>query len=473
MSTLTPQDANVDLARVNSAQSLSLSNTDRTSQPAREALPTDGYSNLNIDIPLDTRSSLSMELTHHGMVVELVARFESFTGDADSDASQAHQSRDRARTYSNSRDHTLRGGDGPFTSGIEESDDTVIKLPTSRTGQTKDPSPRKSLPSHWKTTVPQGPVFQTELRQERRERRKATFLTKDAVDAVDNDITPASGSSSPTKLTRRHSRVGLKTPIGSPIRGSPQQSATIKLTLSPTRSPRSNVQNQERTPSVTPSAISNQGTEYHSAHSPVSRTPSRCLSKTSSRESFYSANDQGPEPHLTTTPDEQQYTDQQHRRQSRHLLLPIPSLSLSNADDFEKTTGTGGPLSQPILHSRSKTESRATGSILRAAVPNLTLRIPNAATQLSNRKPPFATGSTTGRNSTSPVSPTKPCSRIPRIAPTFDASTKASSLKRSQSSKSLKDTKAFSTTRSAHTTVPVKKLGYVAKLWSKYYSVDH
>jgi hypothetical protein len=45
-----------------------------------DPLSTTGYRNLNIDIPLDTQSSVSMELTHDGKPMELVAQFEKYTG---------------------------------------------------------------------------------------------------------------------------------------------------------------------------------------------------------------------------------------------------------------------------------------------------------------------------------------------------------------------------------------------------------
>jgi hypothetical protein len=49
--------------------------TRRASTPNDESpvLDRPGYSSVNIDIPLDTQSSLHMEVTHDGKVTELVA----------------------------------------------------------------------------------------------------------------------------------------------------------------------------------------------------------------------------------------------------------------------------------------------------------------------------------------------------------------------------------------------------------------
>ncbi|KAF1978896.1 hypothetical protein BU23DRAFT_549600 [Bimuria novae-zelandiae CBS 107.79] len=111
-----------------------------------------------------------------------------------------------------------------------------------------------------------------------------------------------------------------------------------------------------------------------------------------------------------------------------------------------------------MLHSRSKPEPHATGPTLRHAASNLRVQTPTTGAQSTSRKPPLNASSTSGSASGSPASPTKPSSRIPRIPPAYEASTKASSLKRSQSVKSLKDPKGSGTVRSSHAAAPPQKL---------------
>lgn len=315
-------------------------------------------------------------------------------------------------------------------------------------------SSRKPIPSPWKITQPRAPVFQTDRRKVEREKRKSlqgsaspaksvrgtgnsTYLTKDAIEAVNNDITTVAGPSSPAKLHRRQSKASLQSPSSSSAKSSPHQGATFKIQVSPVRSawPNvqahesvSNLQDQSRASSVAPSIISNHGTEYHSAHSPVSLVLSRNRSRRSSLDTWHTAED--------------------------HELEP-PPFSLVGADDIEqgakvvmnqhvqhstrdKTT------SQPVSHLRSKIESHvAAQKPIRPAVPNLALRIPTA-------KPPFKAGSVPSSQSVSPGSPTKSSSRIPRIAPTHDSSTQASRLKRTQSAKDLKDSTGSGITRGSH-----------------------
>ncbi|KAJ4299907.1 hypothetical protein N0V90_005154 [Kalmusia sp. IMI 367209] len=455
MSTFIPSEGGAVLPQASRNYGQPLPNADLIPRSAKQAsgadshLGTYGYSNVNIDIPLDTQSSLSMELTHGGKVMELVARFESFPGYEDSDASQAHQ---RERSYSSSTilpdesdTETVRASPIPVRGAND-----IISPHSDRSTY----SPRKPIPSSWKITQPRAPVFQTDIRKEEREKRKAiqessptqkalrgarssvdlqksrmegatTYLTKEAIETFESDITASSGPYSPKKVQRRHSKASPQGPASSPARCSPRQKATIQINISPTRTARLNVQDQEREPSV----ISNQTSEYHSAHSPVSLGPSEALSRRSSRDTFYSPNS---------------------FHTAEELLDREPSfLSLIGADGVEQTAKSQGTVaSQSISHSRSKTESSAklptaTGQrkLIRPAVPNLTLRIPQSGVGSSNRRPQFTLGSATSSGSGSPVSPTKSSSRIPRISSTFDASTKASTLKRSQSAKVLVDSK--------------------------------
>jgi hypothetical protein len=442
MSAIAPSEAGVDVAWADSEPTMPLP---RLEQGLRSAL---AYSNVNIDIPCATESSLSMELTHDGKVMQLVTRFEPFTEHKDSDAEEAHLRGgpclhgSTATTKYFQGQHSLRldGSDTDTVRAASGHYETVKEIVSPQSDKAAD-SPRKPIPSPWKTTQPHAPVFQTDRRKAEREKRRSlqgagssTYLTKDAIEAVNSDITTVSGPSSPTKFLRQQSKASLQSPSGSSARSSPRQAATIKIQVSPARSSRptvqshgaaSDVQDQGRAPSITPSVISNQGSEYHSAHSPVSLVPSRGRSRRSSLDTWHTAEDHELEPlpfSLTDTDDVEQHATvvlEQHGQQSTRRK----------------------PAPQPVSHSRSKTEPHVTGQKpTRPAVPNLTLRVPNA-------KPPFKAGSASSSHPVLPVSPTKSSSRIPRMAHTLDSSTQASRLKRSQSAKCLKGSAGSGTAR--------------------------
>jgi hypothetical protein len=440
MSTVAPSNAGVNLAWADRKQSVPPPDTE-TPRSAIDHLETDTCRNMIIDIPLGTQSSLLMELSHNGKVMELVARFESFTGDQDSDALKArHDHRDRVSADSENISTDLPRGSLPGW------DKQIASSSPKQPGS----SPRKSIPSEWKkTTRPQAPVFQTERRQEAREKKRqgAVYLTKDAGEAVSKDITSPSAPSSSLKLSRRQSKASLQSPNSSPNRTSPRHAATITIsaTTSPTRSPRSNVQSQGRASSAAPSAISTHGTEYHSARSHVS-----------SHESFHSA-DEYVSDVLTSSPNRQN-TDQQQTIQSHAHCSHKSHHSMASADCVGQTAGIRSSMSKLTSHSRSKTESEVTKSKMRPNNSNIALRIPTPHSNLANRDALYPVGSTSGYASSSPTSPIKSSSRIPRIAPTYDASTNASSLKRSQSTKSLKETKSADS-RENPTAVSLKNKG--------------
>lgn len=429
---------------------------DRIPRSATGSLEADTYRSLNIDIPfpLNTQSSLSMELTHDGKVLELVTRFESFTSDHDSDASQAHRDPDSVHTQSHSSNSSPchDQSDGNLSEALDRN---TVRASPARTGRVKGTLPsiqdkpgrntRKSIPAEWKqVTRPQAPVFQTELRQEAREnkRRNATHLTKHAGETMDDGIASASAPLSPTKLSRRQSKASLQSPTISSTRSSPRHSATVRInaTTSPTRSSRVSMQNQGREPSATPSAASNQGTEYHSAHSPVSLVPSRVVSAKTSHESFFSAEERIMESCSVAPPQEQHHADRQFFIQPYASLNAVPHLVLRSADSVGQSAGAHGYLTRPEPHSRRKTESHINGPRVRQTATDLSLRIPTSVTQTGSLKPPFTVGSATSptRRSSGPAN--KSSSRIPRVTPIHDESTKASSLRRSKSTKSLKET---------------------------------
>lgn len=201
MSTLTPSEARSSLGWQDTAAAaphgqrlpqadLIPRSVRHDSHQASSVLDTPGYSNLNIDIPLDTQSSLSMELTHDGKVMELVARFESYTHRTASDGSQAHDG-DRNRASSTSTVRQLGSDAEPVQAAP-----TAPLTDSSSTFQAHEDSlsPRKPIPPQWKAP-PRGPNLMTAIRGDRkrpgqgssptevkslRGTRSLNFLTKDA-----------------------------------------------------------------------------------------------------------------------------------------------------------------------------------------------------------------------------------------------------------------------------------------------------
>ncbi|KAF2439955.1 hypothetical protein P171DRAFT_115189 [Karstenula rhodostoma CBS 690.94] len=435
MSILAPSEAGVDVAWVDVEPAIQLPQANQIPRSAT------AYGNVNIDIPLDSQTSVSMEL-----IQDAHLRGRSRVHGSSAATKIPHEEQHSLHLDESDTDtDTVRAASGHF-----EAAKWIVSPQSDKSAH----SPRKPIPSPWKTTQPRAPVFQTDRRKEEREKRKSvqgsvsptksmrgtgkpTFLTKDAIEAVNGDITTVAGPLSPTKLHRRQSKASIQSPASSSAKSSPYQGATIKIQVSPARSAWSNVQghgsasdvqDQGRATSGAPSVVSNHGTEYHSAHSPVSLVPSRTRSRRSSLDTWHTAEDQDLEPppfSLVGTDDSEQGAKVALNQHGQHSTRDKPS-------------------SQPVLHSRSKTESHVSiQKPIRPAVPKLTLRIPTA-------KPPFKAGSAPSSQSVSPASPTKSSSRIPRIMPKLDASTQVSRLKRSQSAKSLNDSKGSSITRSRH-----------------------
>ncbi|PVH98830.1 hypothetical protein DM02DRAFT_673117 [Periconia macrospinosa] len=214
-------------------------------------LDTSTYRNVNIAIPLDNPSSLSMELTHDGKVTELVARFETYN---ETEHSDGHRSRNSSleTVYPDSEDR-------------DDSLSPLIPDPVAEIESASEmlPSPdvetrrqRKPLPSEWtqstQTTPPTrrgAPKLQTELRSSEREKRKSaqstsppktirgarvsvdygkssSFLTKEKSKPTSpSSSTPCTPRS---RLARKESKPKLTSLPQSPLRG--QTGSPLHLT---------------------------------------------------------------------------------------------------------------------------------------------------------------------------------------------------------------------------------------------------
>jgi hypothetical protein len=236
------------------------------------AFDTPVYNKLNINIPMDTYSGFSVKLTHpDGKVQEIVTRFESLVDCDGSDDIRVHA--DNAYTRASSSSTVHRFDTGPDNSHVrriearhhtdDDSSSTLTETSRSSTIVPQSPERRKHAASSVsdftalsKTQSPQGkgeligsptksakssvkgkgPMLATAQRAMQRAHRKTAsqsdspteadrkplrgaFLTKDAVAAVESDITSPSPVSphnkvrpspstikiraSPTKISRR------------------------------------------------------------------------------------------------------------------------------------------------------------------------------------------------------------------------------------------------------------------------------
>jgi hypothetical protein len=385
---------------------------------ASSLLSTRGYHSLNIDIPLDTSSSMSMELTHDGKVTELVARFESITGSGSSDESQVLQD------------------DSTSASSMSTQCDSVPDFSTLRASH----SPRKRIPAQWLPTS-SGPTLATAQRVRERGQKHgsasgspveakilhgtrssvdlrkahiaegATFLTKEALAAVESNIVSPASARSPKKH-QPTTKPAWWSPTSPSSRNSPRQQSTLTIKMSPTRTTflsagSTSLGHRRGASSV---ATSNEDPLYHTAeNSPV-------RSHAGSEHSFTSA--------AEVIDDD---------------IVHVYRLDLSADSELEQA---------PHESSLPRVPANKAATIGRfdSSKPKLSVKIPptdprlNIENKSSNTTPSATSGSDTGVDLWSPVSPSL-VSRIPRAAaPSATVSarspTRSSVLKQTQSPKS-------------------------------------
>ncbi|KAF1846263.1 uncharacterized protein K460DRAFT_406479 [Cucurbitaria berberidis CBS 394.84] len=402
---------------------------------ANSELDTQGYRNIDMDIPLDTQSSLSMGFTHDGKVTELVARFESYAGCSDaSEVSPIGHARihgDSNRSPTQSDTDTVRQ---PPKEHVQfETDNHTI----GHTAQGQQ-SPRKPIPSQWfpKSNAPNlataqrakershkkgshsgSPVEVRTLRGtrssvdlgKRHNAEGATFLTKEALAAVDSNITSPTSPCSPNRLHRSPSKPSWQSPNASPLRSSLRQQSTVTNKVSPTRPTYLNAETALNAHSRAASSVatSTGGNSFHTAEDSPVRSP------VGSELSFWSA--------------EEIIED-----------MDIPYHNLT-ADSETVQTGQG---SSNVSTLKGKSTGK-TSSIK----PKLALTIPPSGSSSStDHDSVVALTSATSKSETivSPWSLTSPIqtSRIPRVATKSQigrpsGATRSSTLKKAQSAKCL------------------------------------
>ncbi|RAQ99032.1 XLF-domain-containing protein [Stemphylium lycopersici] len=237
---LIPRSALVGASRTRRANTLS---------DARFLLDSQGYSNVSISIPSDKESWLDLKVTHDGKVTELVARFESLIGS--SDAFQVSPNHPSAPSS-----NSVHSPDSP-----EERNHPSPMQASSQLGQ----SPRKPIPAHW---LPKGtvPNLATAQRAKERTHKKdtaavsssdtktlrltrssadlgrsnskegATYLTKEALAAVEHAVVPLASPQTHAKISSPSSKPAWNSPITPPARGSARQHPMHTIKMSPTKS---------------------------------------------------------------------------------------------------------------------------------------------------------------------------------------------------------------------------------------------
>lgn len=380
-----------------------------TLNDARPVLDTPGYSNVNTDIPLDPQSSLHLEVTHDGMITELVARFESYGAYSD--------------VYEVSTDYLTESSCG--IDNVAANQEQVEHQYDTYTIGASGRSPRKSIPTQWltKSTAPNLATAQRakartsktawdsdspdEVKTLRGTRSSvglgripgkegATYLTKEALATVENTIPSPTFPLSPSRLHGSPSKRPWNSPTGSPLRSSARQQSSFSLRMSPTKPTHLNADSISGGHSRASSSIatSTGRGSFHTAQGSPVRSPA------STEHSFQSA---------AENPED----------------LDVPSVDLYADSDDEQGHHESGRL-------RSATAKRKEEGKRRSLTPKLSLAIPTSSHDVRE-------GSRDTHVAGGPLSPDSPtqASRIPRAGTSSETALPMRTIKRIESVKSL------------------------------------
>ncbi|KAI8932257.1 hypothetical protein NX059_010458 [Plenodomus lindquistii] len=230
--------------------------------------------NLNIDLPLYSRATLAMEIVR--------------------DDHQAPSAITRR----------LSGSDAGTTRELlQEFQNTTVQPYTAGTPGQRSCSPRKSLPSHW-LPKSSGPNLATAQRAKERSHKKdshngspidaktlrgarsstdlnkthgvesPTYLTKEALAAVENDLASPTSTHGVKNLHRSTSKPSWRSPTTSPLRSSPGQHVNAIAKTSPTRAALLNVGSSSFSHSRAPSSVAASCGTFHTANESPVRSPS-------------------------------------------------------------------------------------------------------------------------------------------------------------------------------------------------------
>lgn len=408
-----------------------------SSGDASSLLGIQGFQNLSIDIPFRDQSSFSKEVAQDGKVTELVARFESYTIRSDAlkvlyESSNYTCSLTTQRPSDSDAETVCGLSDKHFPSHTEAH-------PIGYMTQGSQ-SPRKTLPAPW---LPRGtgPTLATAQRARERSHKRGsqsgspievktirgtrssidlsrlhgventTFLTKEALAAVENNVASPATARNSAKLHQLPSKPAWHSPATSPLRSSPGQNSAFTIRMPPSRPSFVNAKSTTTNHSKTPSSIATSTGEYsfHIAEG----SPVRSLAGT--EISFQSA------------------AEVLDKTGIPHLDLNANGYIAQPTEDFDRSN---------LLRRKAVTESRSSQK-----KPKLALDIPASnlrwdAGPKSAASIALATSSRTV--DMSPRTPESPhsSSRIPRIVGTCKTgkiynATRSSTLMRAQSGRAL------------------------------------
>jgi hypothetical protein len=387
-----------------------------TLSQARALLDSVGLSDVSIDIAMDTQSSLHIETAHDGTITKLLAFFESYT--ACSNASLV-----------SFNDHLGASNfcvDSTTSCTMSSSEEQICKYIENQTiaqtiGQS-DPSPRKPIPAQWlhKTTSPNlataqrakertlkkgsengSPRCAKTVRATRSSmdlgrphgREGTTYLTKEALEAVDATIVSPLSPTSPVTFSNSVSKPAWNSPT-SPLRGVARKQSRCSLKMSPTKP------SHPSTKSVT--------TGHTQAVSSVTALASKISHRTT---------DGSP----VRSPESTRLGFRSTLKDLEDLHITI--LELETNDGFEQTSRNANTTS--LSNAKAKAERQATLAraklALRISVPNTGIDYEQESETMTSKNAK-APGS---NDSMSPVSATT-ASRIPRV----DATTRKPNLSR-------------------------------------------
>ncbi|CAG5161424.1 uncharacterized protein ALTATR162_LOCUS6026 [Alternaria atra] len=379
------------------------------------------YSNVNIDVPLNTQSSLHMQVTHDGKVLELVARLELYSGYSDACEGSHEDHADRTTSL-----------DTIAVNHQEQAEHQSAAHTVSTSGH----SPRKPIPTQWlpKST---GPNLATAQRAKVRNSKNswgsdspeevkilrgtrssidlgrthgkegALYLTKEALAGINSTIASPTSPLSPSTLHGSPTKRPWNIPTGSPLRGSARQQH-LSTRMSPNKSTHLNIESISTAHSRASSSVatSTGRVSFHTGEGSPVRSPA------STEHSFQSA---------AENPED----------------LDVPNFDLKANNDDEQ-------MHQESASPRSTTAGANTDGKRSSLTPKLALRIPvsqsNQDFHESFLAAPTVTpdGSHMFHSPLSPDSPT-PVSRIPRAGATSKIAIppRSPTIKRAESVQSL------------------------------------
>jgi hypothetical protein len=386
----------------------------READHASPALETHGYRSLNIDIPLDTQPTVSVEVARDGKTTGLTAELLPYGGSVCSDTCQGSYT-EINRT--SSRVHRGSISNIDIVHGSSSS--------------------RKPIPAHW---LPAGtaPNLATAQRAKERGHKRGSvsgspgevksirgtrsladigraqgaegqsFLTKNALAAVECDLTSSTAGRSPTKYQRSSSKPAWNSPATSPLRESSRHHAAFVIKGSPTKNfHNAETRTHKRGISLATSAADS---IYYSAESsPVRDDANSTPSFDTPVETF----DEYPFPIIDFLPSADN-EDEQALQHSRHVLTPTKAATIGRSSSIKPRLKVEIPALDPRSDDGDgSTASRASG-----------------------------TSSSGAGSSLCCPTPASPLSRIPRVAATnatlsTTSPTLGSASKRSQISSTL------------------------------------